>query len=135
MCAISSTRIAKIILGRVKVKDLTIRIFYNFFYILSQGIIAAIYRKRSIKKPPSKFHVLEACKKNTLFDWAAWWKSLLFIIRFSRGEADQVSGTLLMVECGQILPFSSTHRGFILLISSEICWDIELIFTTCVIIL
>ena len=63
MCAISSTRIAKIILGRVKVKDLTIRIFYNFFYILSQGIIAAIYRKRSIKKPPSKFHVLEACKK------------------------------------------------------------------------
>ena len=30
--------------------------------------------------------------------------------------------------------FSSTHRGFFLLISSEICWDIELIFITCVII-
>ena len=50
-------------------------------------------------------------------------------------EAGQVSGALFMVEFGQMIPFSSTHRGFFLLIFSEICWNIELIFITCVIIL
>ena len=61
------------------------------------------------------------------------WKFLIFIIWFSGGKAGQLSGALFMVEFGQILPFSPTHHGFFLLISSEICWDIELIFMTYVI--
>ena len=88
-------------------------------------------------KPPSKFHVLiKAAKKHVIWLWSAQWKFLIFIIRFSQGEAGQVSGALLfMAEFGQILPFSSTHCEFFWLISSEISWDIELILVTCVIIL
>ena len=59
---------------------------------------------------------------------------MIFIIRFSQGEAGQVSGALFMMEFGQILPFSFTQPGFFfffLLISSEICLDIELIFNLC----
>ena len=35
-----------------------------------------------------------------------------------------------MVEFGQILPFSSTHFGIFLLISIEICQEVELISIT-----
>ena len=77
--------------------------------------------------------------KTALFDWTAPWKFLIFIIRFSRGEADKVSGASFMlssaIQFGQNLPFSSTHLGLFLLISIEICQEIELIFITYAIIL
>ena len=41
---------------------------------------------------------------------------LIFVIRFFRGETDQVSGASFMlssvVKFGQILPIGSTHFGF-----------------------
>ena len=59
-------------------------------------------------------------QKNTLIDWTAPWKFLIFIIQFSQGEAGQVSGALFMVEFGQILPFKSTHHGFFF---ADFWWD------------
>ena len=53
----------------------------------------------------------EACKKHVIWlDDSV--KFLIFIIRFSRGEAGQVSGALFMVEFGQILPFSRDVKPF-----------------------
>ena len=126
-CAIPITGIVKIILARVTAKDLTVRIFYKFLLYIKP--------RHNCCPPPIKISCAWSLQKNMFFDWMAPWKSLIFIIRFSRGKACQVSGTLYMVEFGQSLPFSSTHHGFFLLISLELCWDIELIFITCVIIL
>ena len=56
------------------------------------------------------------------------WKFLILIIRFFWGKTDQVSATSFMlssvVKFGQILPTGSTHYGFFLLISIEICQKI-----------
>ena len=74
--------------------------------------------------------MLEACKK-TRYLIGRFCK--IFDIRhsnFSR-RSRSGNGALFMVEFGQILPFSSNHSGLFFLISSEICWDIELIFITC----
>ena len=128
-CAIPITGIVKIILARVTAKDLTVRIFYKFILYIKPR------HNCGPPPPPIKISCAWSLQKNMFFDWMAPWKSLIFIIRFSRGKACQVSGTLYMVEFGQSLPFSSTHHGFFLLISLELCWDIELIFITCVIIL
>ena len=113
---------------------ITIRIFYNFLLYIKPRYNCCHLQKKINKKTHQNFMRLKPAKKH-VFDWMALWKFLIFIIRFSRGEVGQVSGTLFMVEFGQILPFSSTHHGFFLLISIEICWDIKLIFITCVIIL
>ena len=57
-------------MARVKIKDLTIRIFYKF--LLNQGIFAAIYRKRLIKNPHQNF-MCWSLQKSMLFDWTAPW--------------------------------------------------------------
>ena len=64
---------------------------------------------------------------------------LIFIIQFCRGGKYQLNDTLFMlssvVKFGQILPFSSTHFGIFLLISIEICQEIELMSITYIIML
>ena len=116
-------------------KGLNIRIFYKFLLYIKPRYICCHLQKKINKPPPlggltgaPKFHMLKSCKKHgLLFDWMAPWKFLILIIWFSEDETGQVCGALFMVEFGQILPLSSIHHGFFLLISSEICWVIELI--------
>ena len=47
-------------------------------------------------------------EETNFLDWKALWKFLIFIIKFSGGETDQVCGALFMlssvVKLGQILP-------------------------------
>ena len=104
--------LTKIIRTRVKINDLNIRIFTNFFQISNQGIFAEIYINRLLHTYDN-FTCLKPAK-TTLFDWTTPRKFLIFIIRFSWRE-DQVSGTLLklssVVKFGQILPFRSTLFG------------------------
>ena len=125
-------------MARVKIKDLTIRVFYKFLLYIKPGYICCYLQKKINNPPPPTWGVWRGHQSFTclnpaktlwlLFDWTAPWKFLILIIWFSGGEAGQVCGVLFMVDFGQILPLSSTHHGFFLLISSEICWDIELIF-------
>ena len=74
--------------------------------------------------------------KTALFDWTDPWNFLIFIIRFSRSKAAQLTGASFMfssvVEFGPILPFSSTHFRTVLLISIEMCQEIELCYNTVV---
>ena len=64
-CTIPSTRMGKI----YHYKDF----FTNYFYILNQGIIAAIYRKRLIKKPRQNFMCLKPAKKHVLSEAKQVW--------------------------------------------------------------
>ena len=113
--------LAKIILARVKIKDLNVRIFYNFLlYIKPRYICCQFHKQINKKKTRRNFTCLKPAK-TTLFDWTAPWKFLIFIIRFSWGETGQVTGTLFMVEFGQILPFSSTHLAFFFF--ADFYWD------------
>ena len=107
-------KLEKIILARVKIKDLNIRVD-----ISNQGIFAVIYIHRLIKKKQQNFTGLKPAK-TTLFVWTALWKLLIFIIRFSWDKAGQVNHASFMVEFGQILPFSSTHVGFFF---ADFYWD------------
>ena len=110
-------------------------IFTNSFKKLRQGIFAAVYTYKLIKKKnPPKFHVLEACKNHVIWLANSVKSVFISIIQFSWGEGDQVSGTtfmlLLVVKFSQILHFSSTHFGIHLMISIEIYQEIKLISIT-----
>ena len=74
-CAIPITGIVKIILARVTAKDLTVRIFYKFLLYIKP--------RHNCCPPPSKFHVLEACKKTCfLIGWLRgnpWYSSFDFL--------------------------------------------------------
>ena len=63
------------------------------------------------------------------------WKFLIFIIWFSRGKTNQVSGGLFMlssvVEFNQILPFRFHPLWNFLLISIEICQEINICNLCC----
>ena len=54
-------KLEKIILARVKIKDLNIRVD-----ISNQGIFAVIYIHRLIKKKTAEFHGLEACQNHII---------------------------------------------------------------------
>ena len=86
-----------------------------------------LYIYKLIKKKPSKFQVLEACKNQII-----WLDNNVknFYIHHSifprRGRSGKWHFFMLssVLEFGQILPFSSTHFGIFLLISIEICQEI-----------
>ena len=70
---------------------------------------------------------LKPAKKHVI-DWMALVKILdIHHLIFPRQSRSGISGALFMAEFGQILPFIIVPRTFFWLISSEICWDIELI--------
>ena len=102
--------------GKVKIKDINIKLFYKFLLIIKSWYICCGLHLKTLH-----------------------WKFLIFIIQFFRGETDQVRGTSLMlssaVKFGQILPIWSTHFGFFLPISIEICHEIWLISITYITIL
>ena len=111
-----------------EIKDLTIKIFYKFLLYIKPRYNSA--RKRLTKNPHQNFTCLKPAKKHVI-----WLDGSVkfFDVHHSNFSRRSRSGNcaLFMVEFGQILPFSSNHSGLFFLISSEICWDIELIFVIC----
>ena len=115
-------------LAKVKIKDLNITIFYKFVLNIKPRYTCCHLNKQINKKNTSEFHVLELWRLQELryligrLRENSWF--LIFIIGFSWSEADHVSSTSFVLE------FSSTHLGFILLISIKMCQKVELILIT-----
>ena len=67
MCTIPSTRIGKIIMARVKVKDLTIRNFYKFLlYIKPRYICCHLATAKISKNPCQNFTCWKPAKKKNV---------------------------------------------------------------------
>ena len=100
----------------VKIKDISIKIFYKFLLIIKSWCICCSLHIKSLIKPPITISQRHKPAKTVLFDFTTQWKFLIFIIRFFRGETDQLSGATFrlssVVKFGQNLPIGSTHFGF-----------------------
>ena len=70
-----------------------------------------------MKNPYQNFTRLKPAK-TALFDWMAPWKFLIFIIHFSWGKTNQLSGALCYLQWWNLVkfnPLDSTHFGIF-------CW-------------
>ena len=109
---------------------ITIRIFYKFVLYIKPRYICCHLQKKINKKLHQNFTCLKPAKKYVI--WLINSMKVLDIhhsifLRQSRsGKCHFVYGGIW-----SNLTFSSTHQGLFLLISSEICWDTELIFNLC----
>ena len=120
--------LTKIIRTRVKIKDKNMKLFYKLLLNIKLWYIWCFHIK-ILNKPPIPISQCYKPAKTMLFDWMTPRKFLIFIIWFSQGETDQVSGFMLssVVKFGKILLFRSTHFDFFFFIFVEICQEIEFI--------
>ena len=118
--------LVKIIRTRVKSKDINMKLFYKLLLNIKSWYICWCLHIKILNKPPVTILQCHKPAKTVLFDWTTSWKLLIFIIRFSQGETDQVSGSSFMlssvVKFGQILPLRSTHFRFFF---ADFHWDMS----------
>ena len=116
--------LTKIIRTRVKIKDKSMKLFYKLLLNIKLWYIWCFHIK-ILNKPPIPISQCYKPAKTMLFDWMTPRKFLIFIIWFSQGETDQVSGFMLssVVKFGKILLFRSTHFDFFFFF--HFCWDMS----------